>query len=141
MSPEMMIYPAIAMFFLTFVVLGLTARARFAAVKNGDVHPAYFKEYNRGDLHGKVQVYSRHMQNHFEVPPIFYAVVLFTVAMNVSTWLSVILAWAFVALRVVHTVVHLGGNNVVLRFSTFGLSFLTLSGLWLHLFIQLLGGK
>lgn len=137
MSQIAIIYPAIAMFFLTFFVFILTGRARFAAVKNGDVHPAYFKEYNRGELHGKVQVYSRHMQNHFEVPPIFYAVILFTFVTQSVTMLAVGLAWGFFGLRCLHSFIHLTSNHVIARFSVFGVSLVILTCLWINLLVAM----
>jgi hypothetical protein len=49
------------------------------------------------------------------VPPLFYTAVLIAyVTHSVNVW-TVLLAWAYVGLRIVHTVVHLGSNDVASR--------------------------
>jgi hypothetical protein len=65
--------------------------------------------------------------NHlFEQPTLFYAVCLtIAVAGHVDAW-AVNLAWAFVAIRVVHSLVQSTANIVMLRFSIFMVSWLVL---------------
>jgi hypothetical protein len=65
--------------------------------------------------------------NHlFEQPTLFYALcITIAVAGHVDTW-AVNLAWAFVALRVVHSLVQATANIVILRFSIFMISWLVL---------------
>ena len=65
--------------------------------------------------------------NHlFEQPTLFYAVCLtIAVAGHVDAW-AVNLTWAFVAIRVVHSLVQATANIVMLRFSIFMVSWLVL---------------
>ena len=65
--------------------------------------------------------------NHlFEQPTLFYALcITIAVAGHVDTW-AVNLAWAFVALRVVNSLVQATANIVILRFSIFMISWLVL---------------
>jgi hypothetical protein len=61
--------------------------------------------------------------NHLmEQPTIFYALVFAIVLANLTDQFFIELAWAYVALRVVHTLVQCTVNNVTLRFSVFVLS-------------------
>ena len=65
--------------------------------------------------------------NHlFEQPTLFYVLcITIAVAGHVDTW-AVNLAWAFVALRIVHSLVQATANIVILRFSIFMISWLVL---------------
>ncbi len=65
--------------------------------------------------------------NHLmEQPTIFYALVFYIVLAGHSDQLHIYLAWAYVALRVVHSLVQGTVNIVSLRFSIFTLSTLVL---------------
>ncbi|WP_197481102.1 MAPEG family protein, partial [Oleiphilus sp. HI0086] len=50
---------------------------------------------------------------------------------------SVVAAWLYVALRLVHSFVHLGNNNVSLRFASFAASMMALAVLWLAMLFAL----
>ena len=54
------------------------------------------------------------------------------------TPLAVALAWGYFALRCVHSVVHLGSNDVRRRLQVWATSGLVLTGLWLLLLLSLL---
>jgi hypothetical protein len=82
-------------------------------------------------------VISRHFINLFELPVLFYVGVIMTyITHNVSAWL-VGLAWLYVALRYVHSAVHLGSNDVRVRVTVYFASALVLLLLWASLFVQL----
>ncbi|NND35677.1 MAG: hypothetical protein HKN81_00960 [Gammaproteobacteria bacterium] len=138
MSGEAIIYPAIAMFGLTLVVLVMLGTARYKAVRDRRVSIRYFRSYNEGEQPDRLHLMSRHLQNHFEVPPIFYAAVLFTYVTGSVTVLSVVLAWIFVGLRCVHSFIHLGSNNVLHRFYAFIASVACLVGIWGALLVSLM---
>ena len=68
--------------------------------------------------------------NHLmEQPTIFYALVIYTVLAGHSDALAVDLAWAYVALRVLHSLIQCTVNRVPLRFLVFALSTLVLMAL------------
>ena len=132
------LYPGIAMFSLTLGVLLWLGGARFTAIRNRSVSIKYFRTFNEGNQPERLHLLSRHMQNHFEIPPLFYAGVLFTYASGSVTLLSVVLAWLFFFTRCVHSFIHLGANNVSARFFTFGASLIFLAGIWACLLASLL---
>ena len=47
-------------------------------------------------------VFARAVANLFEMPVMFYALVLMSLTVGTASWITVILAWAFVILRIVH---------------------------------------
>lgn len=68
--------------------------------------------------------------NHLlEQPTQFYAVTLALVALGADGVLEKRLAWAYVALRVLHSLVHVLGNRVLRRFQVFVVSSVVLLGL------------
>lgn len=138
MHPSAIVFPAIAMFFLTSSMIGVLAFRRGAAVRRGEISLGYFKLYNTGMQPDALQLIGRHVQNHFEAPPLFYVVVLFLYVTGNVTTLTVDLAWIYVGLRVVHSMIHLGSNDVNLRFTAYFASQLALAGLWLSLLFALL---
>ena len=64
--------------------------------------------------------------NLFEVPVLFYALVLATVSAGVQDPVLVGLAWAFVGLRGLHSLIQCSYNRVVHRFIAYALATLAL---------------
>jgi hypothetical protein len=62
---------------------------------------------------------SDNLKNLFEVPVLFYALVLYLYVTNQVDSLYVTAAWAFVAFRVLHSLVHCTFNLVPLRFALY----------------------
>jgi hypothetical protein len=69
-------------------------------------------------------------RNLFEVPVLFYLLCIALVLNGGSTPGFVSAAWAYVALRVVHSLVHATYNRVVHRFLVYVASTLLLFGMW-----------
>ena len=68
--------------------------------------------------------------NHlFEQPTIFYAIALTLALLGAGDGANLTLAWAYVGLRVVHSLVQALINKIELRFAIFSLSSLVLIGL------------
>ncbi len=75
-----------------------------------------------------------HNYNHLhEAPTVFYAVALALALIGQGDGLNATLAWAYVGLRIVHSLVQATINKVMVRFLIFALSSLVLMALTLHL--------
>jgi hypothetical protein len=72
-------------------------------------------------------------RNLFEVPVLFYAVVPLLVLAQAVTGTAVALAWGFVALRALHSLIHLSYNRVVHRFYAYAASTVCVFALWVLL--------
>lgn len=71
-----------------------------------------------------------HNYNHLhEAPTVFYAVAIVLAVIGQGDGLSAHLAWAYVALRVIHSLVQATVNKVMWRFALFLLSSMVLIGL------------
>jgi hypothetical protein len=71
--------------------------------------------------------------NQFQLPLIWYAGVAFTLILGVGDALFVTLSWFFLALRVAHSFVHVGRNQLVRRFYVFTAGAVVLTAYWLWL--------
>jgi len=68
--------------------------------------------------------------NLFELPVLFYVAVLVAQATGQTGSVVLLLAWGFVALRALHSLIHCSYNRVIHRFTAFMLSALVLWALW-----------
>jgi len=74
-----------------------------------------------------------HNYNHLmEQPTIFYAVSLSLAMMNFGGGINYWLAWGYVGLRIVHSLVQATVNVVLYRFTVFALATFCLLGLTVH---------
>lgn len=69
---------------------------------------------------------SDNLKNLFEIPTLFYALVLYLYITNQIDAVYVTASWIFVAFRVFHSTVHCTINKVLLRFALYCLSTLAL---------------
>ena len=67
-----------------------------------------------------------------EQPTIFYAIVFASILMGMDFPINVDLAWAYVIIRILHSIVQATFNRVIVRFTLFALSSLCLLGLTVH---------
>jgi hypothetical protein len=79
--------------------------------------------------------------NHLhEAPTVFYAVALSLAIMGAGDGLNATIAWAYVALRIAHSLFQALVNRVVIRFAIFMLSSLCLVALCLHALMTAFNG-
>lgn len=71
--------------------------------------------------------------NQFQLPLLWYAGIAFTLILGVVDNVLVALAWAFLALRVGHSFVHVGRNQLIRRFYVFTAGAVVLTAYWLWL--------
>ena len=104
--------------------------ARQRAVRSGQIESSCFVLGRDEPL--EVARITRNLANQFELPLIFYALVVLLVALGQVTLFDVIAAWVFVAGRVAHTLVQTLTNNVPLRGQVFTINFLAAVALAAH---------
>jgi len=139
MNSVQILYPAMAMFALTMGCVFALGIARYQAIRKGEVRISFFRTYDEGSQPRRLHLLARHVQNHFEVPPLFHLGVILTYATQSASAASLTFAWLFVLVRVVHSAIHLGSNNVSHRFFAYGFSLMMLCGLWASMLVSLLG--
>jgi hypothetical protein len=81
---------------------------------------------------------AENFRNLFEVPVLFYVLCAALVLTGGSTPGFVSAAWAYVALRIVHSLIHVTYNRVTHRFLVYVASTLLLFGTWAALIARIL---
>lgn len=90
------------------------------------------------DLLPREVQWKAHNYNHLhEAPTVFYAVALALAMLGQGDGLNAKIAWAYVILRIIHSIWHATVNRVMPRFMLFALSSLALMALVLHLLLAL----
>ena len=80
--------------------------------------------------------------NHqFEVPMLYLLLLPLLLVTQMADTVAVVLGWAFVASRVVHSIIQTGGNNVLRRFIVFlaGFTLVVLMWAWFALRFYVIG--
>lgn len=125
-----LIYPMAAMVLLTFVVLMKMFRGRVRAVKAGKADAGYYKTYQEGSEPRESAQVSRQLVNLFESPMLFYAACIVGMVTGKYAGVLIVLAWTYVALRIVHAYIHTGSNKLPPRIKAYFSSWLVLLGMW-----------
>jgi len=77
--------------------------------------------------------------NLLELPMLFYVVGILLYVSGGASYLAIFLAWLYVALRIVHSLIHLTYNHVLHRLAAFTLSNVALVMLWVLAGVHLAG--
>lgn len=135
MSPDMrhaaILYPVFALALWTSLVLLLIPLARIRAGRRREIVTDDFKYGESPSVPPHVSIPNRNYMNLLELPVLFYVVCLLIHTTGGASPLMVAVAWAYVALRVVHSLIHLSYNHVIHRLGAFALSNAVLIALWL----------
>lgn len=78
--------------------------------------------------------------NQFELPVLFYVVVILSIITQLADSVFVVLAWIFVVTRVLQAYVHVTSNNVRLRGAYYGLGALVLVIIWVSFIVRIVLG-
>ncbi|RYF90819.1 MAG: hypothetical protein EON95_16205 [Caulobacteraceae bacterium] len=128
MQDTTILLPMIAMAALTFVVGALVPIRRF-----DKKHSLTQDDFTLGEstrVPPEVSLPNRNFANLFEAPVLFYPAMLTFYVTRTADAAAVWLAWGYVALRVLHTLVHVTSNTVRYRALAFTFSMFVLMGLW-----------
>jgi hypothetical protein len=129
----------LALVLLTFAVGVRLLYVRTVEMREKRVHPQAAS--NSLQMAAKLQNVQAadNFRNLFETPVLFYALVAVAIASNYAPAWLLMGAWAYVALRVVHSVIHCTYNRVMPRFAAFGAGFVLLVILWTAFTVNLVG--
>lgn len=86
----------------------------------------------RAQLPEKVSWKADNYNHLHEAPTLFYAVAIVLAVIGQGDGINAIIAWAYVALRIAHSLVQATINKVAIRFALFALSSLALMVLIVH---------
>jgi hypothetical protein len=118
MPTKLIFLPLIAQLLLTLVLYVALAVAKAKSLKDGTV------DLNRRALYEdawpqSVQKINNSIKNQFQLPVLFYVVVMMLYELGQAHILVQAISWLFVASRVAHALIHTGSNYVPARRAVF----------------------
>jgi hypothetical protein len=118
--------PVLTLAFWTFIIFAIMAPARFYFLRMKHPQTAAHTKNLKGLLPPWTERVADNYNHLFEQPVVFYAIALSIAVINNIEPLMIQLAWVYVALRVLHSIVQITFNFVPLRFTLFVTSWLIL---------------
>ncbi|MCR9138494.1 MAG: MAPEG family protein [Alphaproteobacteria bacterium] len=131
MSNTAIFWPLIVQTALVYTIYVIMSRRRFASIRSGEAQASDFR-VPQIEPEGSSTVV-RNLVNQFELPFLFYAVCLALYMVNGVNDATILLAWAFVISRILHSWVHITSNRIRHRRPLFIVGFLINGILWLWL--------
>ena len=131
--------PLLAQVLLTFIVMLRMYYQRLGEYHAKSIEPQSVPD--RAHSHGVLvdsAASSDNFINLFEMPVLFYTALLLSMVLMVQDQFLVQLAWGYVALRFVHSLVHCSYNRVMHRFIAYVASCLLLLLIWARLAVYVL---
>ena len=125
MNQLALLTPVLVLTLWTFTIFLVMAFGRVTSMK--DPQDAAHTRDIKGTLPAWVERTSDNYNHLFEQPVAFYALTLSIALINSFEPLMVQLAWAFVILRIVHSLVQLTINIVLIRFLLFASGWLIIA--------------
>ena len=129
-----LLLPLLAQAALTFIVMAAMYRKRVMEMAAKQIHPQRVSTRDKSrsvltDSAGAADNYC----NLFESPVLFYTAILLALSLLQQDFLIVVLAWAYVFTRAIHSFIHVTYNRVMHRFYAFIASSFILFALWMRL--------
>lgn len=127
MSQSAIFAPFLAMMLLTLIVWIYMYSRRIPLIQSSKINPNSLTAAELARISPPaVSNPSDNLKNLFELPTLFYGLVLYLYVTHQVDEAYVVAAWTFAAFRVLHSAVHCTVNIVMLRFWLYCLSALAL---------------
>ena len=137
MTPtQLLLLPAFVHIALVIYLLTRTGYGRVRAVRTGRLK-LHDIDNNKPGHPKAVRNFANNYQNQFELPVLFYVVISFAMIAGLVDSVLIVLAWVFVALRLLHSFVQTGKNDIALRFKVFLAGLICLAGMWVWFGLRL----
>ena len=136
MNYSPILVPVVALVAWTLVVMTWMVLTRLPAMKKAGIDLGARRGGRGANLEGvlpdEVMWKSHNYMHLMDQPTIFYAIALTLALMDMGGGINYWLAWGYVGLRVVHSLIQSTVNIVPYRFAVFALASLCLLGLTIH---------
>ena len=139
MSVQAILLPLFVQVALTFVLGFWAASIRVKAVRRGDVRPRDIALREPNWPRAVAQIGNAY-QNQLELPLLFYVLTILGWQTHHADLLFVLMAWVFVALRLMHAYVHVTSNQLAQRGLLFIAGAIVLALMWAIFMVRILLG-
>lgn len=128
MNQQLIVQPVVALFILTAIVWVAMYARRLSYMASNSIDPQSVAtpELMSELLPATVNNASNNLKNLFELPVVFYALCGFLLLVQRVDAVFLYAAWAYVAMRALHSLIHCTVNSVNARFTAYFLSSLVL---------------
>jgi hypothetical protein len=127
MDPQAIFAPFFAQMLLTLAVWGYMYARRIPFITSSGLTPEQMTPAEFARLSPPaVANPSDNLKNLFEIPTLFYALVLYLFVTQRVDGVYVAAAWVFVAFRILHSAMHCTLNVIIVRFWLYAISTLAL---------------
>jgi hypothetical protein len=137
MSIQAVLLPLFAQVLLTFCLLIWMGYQRQVAYRSGATHPRDIALREPNWPPPALQA-ANSFSNQFELPVLFYVVIILAWITRKADLVFVVLAWIFVLARIGQAYVHNTSNQVLVRGKIYGVGALALFVMWLILIVRVL---
>ena len=131
------VYPIFTLVIFTFVVSAAVGGSRLLSVRRREINPKYYALMSGDTPPDYVQKLGRNYANLLEMPVLLYLLGALVVALEINHPVLINGAWLYVALRFVHSGIHITYNNSIHRLVVFVLSVFCLLAMWIQFFLLL----
>ena len=127
MNQTAIILPFLTVMLLTLIVWFYMYSRRIPLIQNSKINPNALTAAELARISPPaVSNPSDNLKNLFELPTLFYGLVLYLFVTNKVDEIYLVAAWIFAAFRILHSAVHCTVNIVLLRFWLYCISALAL---------------
>lgn len=126
------LWPVFALVAVIYAVWFVMYIQRFAIMRRDPPTAATFATPEQAKRYFQpAELSANNLINLFEMPVLFFALVPLLMVTHHANHIQVALAWAFVALRALHSVVQVAVKRVPLRFFVYLASCVVLAAMWI----------
>ena len=137
MTIDAILLPLFVQVGLTFFLLFWMGRERVGSVRRGEVAVPDIALGQRAWPERGTQLGNAY-HSQFELPLLFYALVILALFTRKTDLLFVVLAWMFVTSRLAHAAIHVTSNDVRRRFTAFVVGVIILLVMWIVFALRIL---
>ena len=123
--------PMLAMLVWSGFIVAILLMTRIPVVIKqwGNLQYAKHSDELRQKMPDKFRYITDNYNHIFEQPTLFYAALIYIQLVDTASQTNISLAWAYVSVRVIHSLIQLTSNNVSWRAASFATSSLILIGI------------
>jgi hypothetical protein len=137
MSVQAILLPLFVQVALTFALLFRTAGLRTPLLRRGEVRHEE-AALDSSVFPPRARQAAAAFSNQFEVPVLFYVLVILAMQTRQADLLFVVMSWLFVLSRLAHAFIHVGPNVLRYRGLAFAIGFAILFVMWVIFAVRLL---
>src|SRR5882724_1169095 len=137
MNIQMVLLPVFVQAGLTFALMFWMARVRAGCLKRGEIKMRDMA-LGQSAWPARPQQVSNCYASQFELPLLFYVLVILAWITRQTDLIFLVMAWIFVVSRLVHAYIHTSSNHVPTRFNAFAVGAIVLLLMWIIFAVRIL---